>query len=86
LGCKLVKQALATNPAEIWFYAALQQALCCAAAMRKKMEQAIVCSRPFVVGRRCPPVAAQNSKSSISRENFLFFEKFSLISANVEPV
>jgi len=37
LGCKLVKQALATNLAEIWFYAALQQALCCAAAMRKKM-------------------------------------------------
>jgi len=29
------------------------------------------------------PVAAQNSKSSISRENSLFFEKFFLISANV---
>ena len=29
-----MKQALATNLAEIWFYAALQQALCCAAAIR----------------------------------------------------
>jgi hypothetical protein len=37
-------------------------------------------------GRLSPGVAAQNSKSSISRENSLFFEKFSLISANVEPV
>jgi len=31
------------------------------------------------------PWLLKNSKSSISRENFLFFEKFSLISANVEP-
>jgi hypothetical protein len=43
-------------------------------------EQALCCVPSM------PPVAAQNSKSSISRENFLFFEKFSLISANVEPV
>src|SRR6266550_6189091 len=63
----------------------IKNACCSAAPLTKGLTGRPTVNRPFVVCRRCPPVAAQNSKSSISRENFLFFEKFSLLSANVEP-